>query len=276
MSFIDRLASIGGGVVKVSFIERKPKRFLAKILLSHPPTKNALSGKMMVELSKAISEVYERKDEVSLVEVVGDGDFFCSGADLTVARDIDGYSMCSFMQETTTRLRDLPCISVSVIRGGAYGGGTELATATDHRVFANDAVWRCVHSHMGISPGWGGGVRLFRLVGRSKALQILSGLKLTAQECATFGIADLVTAPNQDPEVAALNFFETHFDIYPKALAACKKSVIAAEIYGDNDKAMKLELDAFTQVWGGEDNIEALNRSLKALQSKHNHKVQPA
>ena len=62
---------------------------------------------------------------------------------------------------------------MAVVRGRAIGGGAELTTATDLRVFSPDASLSFVQSKMGLSTGWGGGSRLTSIVGRAKALRIM-------------------------------------------------------------------------------------------------------
>ena len=61
-----------------------------------------------------------------------------------------GVALCAFMQHWTTRFLDLPLVSVAAISGGAVGGGTELASACDHRLMAKDAVWKMVHARHGL------------------------------------------------------------------------------------------------------------------------------
>jgi len=105
----------------------------------------------------------------------------------------EGKDMCAFMQDVTTRFTRLPCISVGVVVGGAVGGGTELTTACDHRIFAQGATWHAVQPRMGLSTGWGGGARLVRLVGRSRALRLLAGSEpIDADAALRMGLADAV------------------------------------------------------------------------------------
>lgn len=254
-TFTKLLGAIGGGRVALSRLERNGVPY-ARILVSNPSRKNALSGKMMVELADCVTEL-ERAQDIAFVQLVGDGDFFCSGADLSVAKEIDGAAMCSLMQDTTTRLRNLSAISVSHIVGGAYGGGTELASCTDFRCMHPQAVWRSVHAKMGVSPGWGGGNRIARLVGsRGKALQVFSGQKLTSGECVSLGLVDHLV----ESDAELLERFDHFLALPPQALRACKQAVIAGEIYGNNKDILNAELEAFRGVWGGQANQQALER----------------
>jgi len=221
---------------------------VAHVELQHAAKKNALSGKMMAEFEVAVSQL-ERASDVTVVVLKGQGDFFCSGADLSasslfapsqltrtratrcaltgmvageMARRLscapltrktrekaaphEGKEMCAFMQEVTTRFTRLPCVSVGVIVGGAVGGGTELTTACDHRIFAQGAKWHAVQPRLGISTIWGGGARLVRLVGRSRALRLLAGSEaIDADEALRIGLADAVV-PREDVDKRVAEF----------------------------------------------------------------------
>ncbi len=77
------------------------------------------------------------------------------------------------MQHTLQRLHSLPILSIAAVDGYAMGGGAELATACDLRVMSRRSVVQFVQLKMGVTPGWGGGTRLVRMVGREKALEML-------------------------------------------------------------------------------------------------------
>lgn len=132
-----------------------------------------------------------------MVYIRGSEGFFCSGADLSVLKEHftenDGVDMCYFMQATLDKLRQMDVISVALVEGMAMGGGTEVALSCDFRVFAADAGFRMVQAHRGLSPGWGAGSKLLKLVGRQRALELLCGAKeLYGQELIDYGIADCV------------------------------------------------------------------------------------
>jgi ethylmalonyl-CoA/methylmalonyl-CoA decarboxylase len=113
-----------------------------------------------------------------LVIVTGAGTSFCTGLDLSSARTVlttpqSGLYMSQFMQHTLQRLHSLPILSIAAVDGYAMGGGAELATACDLRVMSRRSVVQFVQLKMGVTPGWGGGTRLVRMVGREKALEML-------------------------------------------------------------------------------------------------------
>jgi len=149
---------------------------IAVISLCNPERKNALTGYMMVKLAEVVDELEQWQNGKALV-LLGSEGTFCSGADLSIIKAIntpeEGNLMCAFMQRTLTRLGRLPLVSVAAIEGKALGGGAELALACDFRLMSQDAEIRFVQVKMGLTPGWGGGARLVRLLGKQKALQLL-------------------------------------------------------------------------------------------------------
>ena len=254
-----KLSVVGSGSVSLSFLNHPTKASVAgrigRISINNAQHKNALSGKMMVDLFDCVSTI-EKEPDIAMILVVGEGDFFCSGADLSVIKQIEGDVMCRFMQETTLRLRNLDAISIACVRGGCVGGGTELATACDLRVFESNATWRCVHPKMGISPGWGGGRRLHNLLGRSRAIEILcSARKLTAEECSQIGLVSAICPPNKDLEQFVLERFGSFAENPVDSVRACKRSVCAT--------SDEQEREIFCSVWGGKDFKEAVARAIK-------------
>jgi ethylmalonyl-CoA/methylmalonyl-CoA decarboxylase len=260
-AYARRIMMFGGGHVALA---KQGNR--AVIELRHAAKKNALSGKMMVELEAAVAQL-EKSPEVAVVLLKGEGGFFCSGADLSVATGEmaaprEGAEMCAFMQSVTTRLHDLPIISLALVRGGAYGGGTELSTACDHRIFAQGAKFRCVHATMGLSPGWGGGARLARLVGRTRALRLLCGAELVgAEQALAMGLCD-VMAKEEEFDAAVEAFIEPYLASPTSAVRACK-SVLAAADAWDTEVALKFELGEFAKQWGSPANLDAVKRALQ-------------
>lgn len=242
---------------------------LAKILISHPEHRNALSGRMMVDFARAVGEL-EGREDVAAVVLTGDENFFCSGSDLSLISNLaskaDGQLMCEFMTDVTTRLSRLPAVSCSVVKGGAYGGGSELTTSTDHRVFHTNAVFRMVHTQMALSTGWGGAARLSRIVPRSDAIQILCGAKpLRGPELLKYGIADRVS---DDVDAAVEELLDPYLKADCGAVRSCKRAIIATEMTNGPSEAIKMEMEAFVRVWGAEANLKAIEAAVAVKQRK--------
>ncbi|KAK1947826.1 Ethylmalonyl-CoA decarboxylase [Phytophthora citrophthora] len=192
----------------------------AVVEIHNPSARNALSGKMMAQLSDAVALLENPKvhDKLNAVVLRGTGGWFCAGADLRFARQElnspeAGAAMGALMVDTLTRFRRLPLVSFAAIEGGAFGGGAELATACDFRIIENSAVIQFVQSRMGVVPGWGGGARLYKIVGRRNALRLLcTAEKISSDRAIQLNLADEVFNVSEEDSSAAITSFMEPFD----------------------------------------------------------------
>lgn len=232
---------------------------VARLTLDNPAKRNAMSGQMLADLGDAVEDLEAWKGAGLVLK--GAGGWFCAGADLDmVAAHLsspeDGLAMCRYMQDVLGRLRDLPCVSVALVEGAALGGGAELLTACDFRIMDEGSRVRFVQVRMGLSTGWGGGLRLVGLVGRRKALRILGGAEvLDAEAARAVGLADEVCAAGTG-EAAVTTFLAPYLQGSPDALRAMKAAIVAGDSLGA--KALAAEATAFGEVWGGPAHLEAM------------------
>lgn len=201
-------------------------RRTAVLEVHNPSARNALSGKMMAELADAVAQLEDPRVhcELNTVLLAGSGGWFCAGADLRVAQkqlasNEAGTAMSALMVDTLTRFRRLPVVTFALVEGGAYGGGAELATSCDYRFVEASAVVQFVQARMGVSPGWGGGARLYKLVGRQHALRLLcTATKTSARDAVALGLADLVfDAQSEASEHQILDFVAAFDQVEPGA-----------------------------------------------------------
>ncbi|KAF4029474.1 Enoyl-CoA hydratase/isomerase [Phytophthora infestans] len=243
----------------------------AVVEIHSPSARNALSGKMMAELADVVAVLAKAEVHGKLNAVVlrGSGGWFCAGADLKVAQQEltspeAGAAMGALMIDTLTMFRRLPLVSVACIEGGAYGGGAELATACDFRVLEAKAVIQFVQVRMGVSPAWGGGARLYKIVGRQDALRLLcTAEKLSAQRALELKLADLTFDTATDCADAAICSFITPFDVIAPAVSHGAKRVINSADDVSLDAVLSYEHDVFKSLWGGPANLKALEGALK-------------
>ena len=127
---------------------------------------------------------------------------FIAGADIREFAEFDRKGTIADSirrgQQVFQRLADLPCATVSAIHGFCMGGGTEISLACDYRIASNDPSTRIglPEVKLGIYPGWGGSVRLPRLVGAPAAMDVmLTGRTLSASAAKAMGLVDKVVEP---------------------------------------------------------------------------------
>lgn len=158
---------------------------VATLILSDPPA-NTYSYEMMQALDRAI--LAARMDEaVQVIVITGEGEkFFCAGADIQMLQDVTPtfkYYFCLHANETLLRLEQTPKLVIAAINGHCVGGGLEVAMAADLRIARKGAgKMGLPEVSLGVLPGTGGTQRLTRLVGKSKAIELMATAELFAFE----------------------------------------------------------------------------------------------
>src|SRR5438445_4680784 len=160
-----------------SLVEYRIESCVALITLSDPPA-NTYSYEMMRQLDARILEA--RIDEtVQVIVITGSGEkFFCAGANIAMLSEVTPefkYYFCLHANETLSRLEQTPKLVIAAINGHCVGGGLEVAMAADLRVARRGAgKMGLTEVSLGVLPGTGGTQRLARMVGKSKAIELMA------------------------------------------------------------------------------------------------------
>ena len=164
------------------------------------PKMNALNKQFQEEIRAAATEATER-DDVRAVVVWGGERVFAAGADIKEMNDMsytDMVQRSGALQSSLSTVARIPKPVVAAINGYALGGGCQLALCADVRFAAADAVLGQPEILLGIIPGAGGTQRLTRLVGLSKAKDLIfTGRFVKAEEALAIGLVDRVVAADQ-------------------------------------------------------------------------------
>ncbi len=164
------------------------------------PKMNALNRQVQEEIRAAAAEASDR-DDVKAVVVYGGEKVFAAGADIKEMAElsyVDMVERAGPLQSSFTAVARIPKPVVAAITGYALGGGCELALCADVRFAAADAAIGQPEILLGIIPGAGGTQRLTRLVGPSRAKDIIfSGRFVKADEALAIGLVDRVFAADQ-------------------------------------------------------------------------------
>ena len=175
------------------------KNGIGYITINRPEALNALSSQVLADLNEVLDQV-EKSEEIRVVIVTGAGEkAFVAGADIKemdLMSPIQAFEYMTFANDTFTRLSDLRQPTISVLNGYALGGGMELALSTDIRIGFEKTVVGFPEVGLGIIPGFAGTQRMSRLIGTSRAKELIfTARTVKGQEAYELGILNkLVSA----------------------------------------------------------------------------------
>jgi enoyl-CoA hydratase len=238
---------------------------IAVLTLNDPPA-NTYSYEMMQQLDRAILTA-RMDDAVQVVVLTGKGDkFFCAGADIQMLANVTPtfkYYFCLHANETLNRLEQTPKLVIAAINGHCVGGGLEVALAADIRIARRTGgKMGLPEVSLGVLPGTGGTQRLVRVIGKSRAIEMMATGELFPFEvCHQLGLIDrLVDADTGDSLLEHVMEYARQFTSPNKASMAVgriKRSVqTGAEIPLEYGLALERELQQ--QLFQSEDAKEGL------------------
>ena len=207
---------VGGGDVRLDH-----DGLVAVLTIDRPEARNAIARATMRELATALDEVAVSPARVLVVTGAGSRVFVAGGdlKELAAIRTLhEAAAMAETMRSVLDRLATLPVPVVAAVNGDAYGGGAEVAVACDIRIAADDV--RCGFNQvtLGIMPAWGGIERLTALVGRGRALALMTtGRILGAEAALDLGLFD---------EVVPRERFEAHWHEVAEQIARAPRAAL--------------------------------------------------
>lgn len=228
--------------------------------LERPAAKNALGRQLVLELDEALATLAaDAAIRVVILHSLVPG-IFCAGADLKERAGMSEAEATAFVQKLRATFRAverLPMPTIAAIEGTALGGGLELALACDLRVVGGAAKLGLPETSLAIIPGAGGTQRLPRLIGRSKAKDLIfTARRFGSQEALALGLADRIGEPGKALE-SALELAREILPNGPIALRAAKEAVDRG-LDADRDGGLGIEESCYAQVIPTQDRLEGL------------------
>jgi enoyl-CoA hydratase/carnithine racemase len=218
------------------------------------PKMNALNTQVQEEIRAAAHEASNR-DDVKAVVVYGGEKVFAAGADIKEMADMSYTDMVrrsGKLQSAFTAVAKIPKPVVAAVTGYALGGGCELALCADVRFAADNAVLGQPEILLGIIPGAGGTQRLTRLVGPSKAKDLIfSGRFVAAEEALAIGLVDRVLPADQVYDEAVT--WASQFAGAATYAVRAAKECIDRGIEVDLDTGLEIERQQFAALFATED-----------------------
>lgn len=235
---------------------------LAVVTLDRPEVMNALSFETLAQLDAIVARL---KGEAAVRAAIftGAGEkAFCAGADLKERAGFTPEQTREFVTrigQTFEAVAALPMPTLAAIGGVAYGGGCELALACDLRVMARGAQIGLTETSLAIIPGAGGTQRLPRLVGVSRAKELIfTARRVAADEALVIGLVNAVCEPGQ-ALAQARKLAEAIAANGPIAVRAAKEAIDLADHGVALSATLRLERELYLQrVLPSADRLEAL------------------
>jgi 2-(1,2-epoxy-1,2-dihydrophenyl)acetyl-CoA isomerase len=226
------------------------KNGVATVTLNRPQAMNAFTIQMNGELQQALKDADDDKS-IRCILLTGAGRGFCAGQDLKgrtpEKKGSLGASLRKLYNPIILRLRRTEKISVAAVNGVAAGAGCNLALACDLRVASEEATFIQAFARVGLAPDCGGSIVLPRLVGLSKAMELLLLAEpVDAREALRIGLVAKVF-PAEDLAGAARAIAEK-IAHGPRSLGLIKRAVNRAVM---RDLAAQLEYEAYLQEIAG-------------------------
>jgi enoyl-CoA hydratase len=239
---------------------------VAIFTLTDPPA-NTYTHEMMETLDQHILAA-RMDDNVQVIVITGSGEkFFCAGANIQMLADVTPtfkYYFCLHANETLSRLEQTPKLVIAAINGHCVGGGLEVAMAADIRIARKGAgKMGLPEVSLGVLPGTGGTQRLVRMVGKSKAIELMvSGELFDFERGHQLGIInDVYEAENAGTFLEKVLTYAKQFTSPNRAAHAVgriKRSVqTGAEI--PFESALALERELQQQLFQSEDAKEGID-----------------
>ena len=245
-----------------TLVQYEVREGVAYLTLTDPPA-NTYTHEMMRQLDDAIVRARFDK-EVAVLVVTGLGEkFFCAGANINMLQTSDPYFkyfFCLHANETLNRLEQTPKLVIAALNGHTVGGGLEIAMAADLRLAKKDAgKVGLPEVNLGVLPGTGGTQRLCRIVGKSRAIELMAtGRLLSFEEGVDLGIVTQVI--ESDDFMDQVHAYATQFcppNKAAKAVGRIKRAVQSgAEVPFESGLAIERELQQL--LFQGDDATEGL------------------
>ena len=221
------------------------------VLTLNAPKVNALSTAMLSRIHYLATDLTLLN--ASAVVITGGDRLFAAGADISeFGGPSEAKTIGAAFHAALNAVAALPCFTIAAVSGFALGGGCELSMACDYRIASTKAVFGQPEILLGIIPGGGGTQRLPRLVGASRAKEIMAtGRQVKAEEALAIGLANEVV----EPDALMTRALELASTIASGATVATRliKQAVDQGIETDLASGLALELQLFEEVFHSTD-----------------------
>ena len=254
----------------MSFVTIEKQGSVAIMSVNRPEALNALNSHVLADLDAAIDCV-EQDNEINAAILTGNGRSFVAGADIGEMKEfssVDGKRFGTRGGNIFLKLENMSKPVIAAVNGFALGGGCELAMACDIRLASEKAKFGQPEVGLGITPGFGGTQRLPRIVGVSKAMElILTAKVIGADEAKNIGLVSEVYPPEELMD-RAMEMANAICANAPIAVSASKRC-IRMGMQTDIATGSAFEAESFGVTCGTQDKNEGMGAFLEKRKEKH-------
>ena len=254
----------------MAFVNLEKQNHVGILTISRPEALNALNSQVLSDLDAVLDQV-EADSDIYVVILTGEGRSFVAGADIGEMVNfsaIDGKRFGVHGGSVFLKLENLSKPVIAAVNGFALGGGCELAMACDIRLASEKAKFGQPEVGLGITPGFGGTQRLPRIVGVSKAMElILTAKVIGAAEAKAIGLVSEIYPPEEllPKAIEMANMICANAQI-----AVCEsKRCIRMGMQTDIATGSAFEAEAFGVTCGTEDKNEGMTAFLEKRAEKN-------
>jgi enoyl-CoA hydratase len=244
-------------------VEKKDK--IGVLTINRPDKLNALNSEVVKEIASGFEKL-EKDSDIRVIVITGAGDkAFIAGADISEMQNMNPLQALEFAQRGQNMVRSIEksdTIVIAALNGYTLGGGLELSMACDLRIASETAKMGQPEIKIGVIPGWGGTQRLTRLVGKTKAKElILTGNMIDADTAEKIGLINQTVPPDTLMDTV-MKMAETIAGLGQFSLGAAKHAVDDG-LEVEFEKAQELEQHFFALCFADPDQKEGMDAFLK-------------
>lgn len=254
----------------MSFVLLEKRGHVAIMTLNRPEVLNAMNKELSMQLFDTLDQV-ENDDDIYVAILTGAGRAFLAGADIAANLNASSFNTAVDSAENSRlamRIQNLKKPVIAAVNGFALGGGCEIAMACDIRLASEKARFGQPEAGLGIMTGLGGAIRLPRIVGMSKAIELCAvGNIFKADEALEMGLVSYVYPPEElmDKAIEMAEQIAANAQI---AVQQCKMAIHASQDV-DIENGCKLEVEANSICFATEDKLEGMTAFLEKRAEKN-------
>lgn len=249
----------------VVYTERLSSRVLRLVI--NRPKLNLINSEVLEKMEAVLEKIRADRD-IGVVVVTGAGDVLSAGAELSqyFRGSTDFMEFSQRGQAVFKKLAELPKLTIAVMKGYTLGGGLELALSCDLRIATENVVVGFPEVTLGLVPGWSGTQRLSRLVGVSRAAQlVLTGERINGIDAHAFGMVHKLVGP-QNPDDYAIKYAEELATKVAPVSLSLAKELLNKGFEAPLEAGLNMEALSMGVVFGTDDLKEGISAFLQKRQ----------